>query len=67
MIMRSCEYVEMKRKLQNTKKKMIGLLSQMLLKAAETNNKLTFLMSCNFFSKNFQVTKFCEGAQVIGS
>ena len=46
---------------------MIGLLSQMLLKAAETNNKLTFLMSCNFFSKNFQVTKFCEGAQAIGS
>ena len=46
---------------------MIGILSQMLLKAAKTNNKLTFLMSCNFSSKNFQVTKFWDGAQVIGS
>ena len=42
-------------------KKLTGLLSQMLLKVAETNNNLlTFLISCNFFSKNFQMTKFCE-------
>ena len=33
----------------------------MLLEVVETNNKLlTFLMSRNFFSKNFQVTKFCK-------
>ena len=40
-------------------------LSQMLLKVEETdNNFLTFLMRRNFFSKNFQMTKFCERAMV---
>lgn len=44
-------------------KNLIGLLLQMLLKVAETNNNLlTFLISRNFFSKNFQMTKFCERA-----
>ena len=44
-------------------KNLTGLLLQMLLKVAETNNNLlTFLISRNFFSKNFQMTKFCERA-----
>ena len=44
-------------------KNLTGLLSQMLLKVAETNNNLLrFLISRNFFSKNFQMTKFCERA-----
>ena len=46
-------------------KNMARPLSQMLLKVEETdNNFLTFLMSRNFFSKNFQMTKFCERAMV---
>ena len=35
----------------------------MLLKVAKMNNKkLTFCKSRHFFSKNFQMTKFCERA-----